>query len=238
MMSPRYARVLVTGASRGLGAALARTLIAHGHKVFLAARSGAELDELASSLRVRGETVAFACDLAQPQECQRLVAAVEQAWGGVDALINNAAIGPYRPLAEHGPEEIERIVALNLTAPMLLTRALLPGMLERGSGALINVASDLARRPLANMAPYVATKHGLLGFGASLHKEVRSRGVRVSTVLPGIIDSHFNGAQEGSKDARWALKTDALAERIVQLLHLPDTLVIDELTVHPAEGDY
>lgn len=238
MNALRYARVLVTGASRGLGAALARALVAQGHTVFLAARSGSELDTLVGFLRSRGEAAALACDLAQPAECMRLVAAVEQAWGGVDALINNAAIGPYRPLTEHAPDEIERIVALNLTAPMLLTRALLPGMLGQGRGAIINVASDLARRPLANMAPYVATKHGLLGFGASLHKEVRGRGVRVSTVLPGIIDSHFNGAQEGSKDARWALKTDALAERIVQLLHLPDELVIDELTVHPVDGDY
>ncbi len=238
MMSPRYARVLVTGASRGLGAALARALVARGHAVFLAARSAAELDGLAAALRERGEAATLASDLGQPAECERLARAVDTVWGGVDALINNAAIGPYRAFVEHTAEDVERIVALNLTAPMLLTRALLPGMLARRRGAVINVASDLARRPLANMAPYVATKHGLLGFGASLHKEVRSHGVRVSTVLPGIIDSHFNGAQEGSKDARWALKTDALAERIVQLLHLPDELVIDELTVHPVDGDY
>jgi short-subunit dehydrogenase len=122
---------------------------------------------------------------------------------------------------------------------MLLAHAVLPAMLARGRGYIVNVASDLARRPLANMAPYVGSKFGLLGFGASLHREVRDRGVRVTTVMPGIIDSAFNDGEEGSRDAaRWALPTGAVAARIVDLLELPREVVIDELTIHPASGDY
>jgi len=130
------------------------------------------------------------------------------------------------------------VLAVNLAAPMLLARALVPGMLARGRGYIINIASDLARRPLANMAPYVASKFGLLGFGASLQREVRDKGVRLTTVLPGVIDSAFNGAQEGSKDRRWALPTAELAARVVDLLKLPPTVALDELTIHPAGGDY
>jgi short-subunit dehydrogenase len=88
------------------------------------------------------------------------------------------------------------------------------------------------------MAPYVATKFGLLGFGASLQREVRARGVKVTTVLPGIIDSSFNGASEGSKDARWALPTADLARQVIALLDLPSHVVVDEITLHPADGDY
>jgi short-subunit dehydrogenase len=111
-------------------------------------------------------------------------------------------------------------------------------MLQRGHGYIVDIASDLAQRPLANMAPYVATKSGLLGFGRSLHREVRDRGVRLTTVMPGIIDSAFNGAREGSKDPRWALPPADIAERVADLLELPANVVIDELTIHPAIGDY
>jgi short-subunit dehydrogenase len=103
---------------------------------------------------------------------------------------------------------------------------------------IVNIASDLARRPLANMAPYVAAKHGLLGFSASLLREVKSHGVKVSTVLPGIIDSAFNGAVQGSKDEAWALSCDMLASRIADLLELPGSVVIDELVIHPLHQDF
>lgn len=234
-----YRRILLTGASRGLGAALARGAAARGHELFLVARDGGELAQRAQALVAQGARVhAHVADLRDTAGCAAVVAAAMQAMGGIDALINNAAIGRYAPYTGQTPQDLHDTLALNLAAPMHLTHALLPHWLERGSGYLVNVASDLARRPLANMAPYVASKYGLLGFGASLHREVRARGIKVTTVLPGIIDSAFNGGREGSQDARWALPTDALAERIIELLHLPPQVVVDELTVHPLDGDY
>jgi short-subunit dehydrogenase len=103
---------------------------------------------------------------------------------------------------------------------------------------IINIASDLARRPLANMAPYVATKFGLLGFSGSLLREARAHGVKVSAVLPGIIDTAFNGAQEGSKQEAWALRAKVLACQVVDLFELPENVVIDELTIHPLHQDF
>jgi short-subunit dehydrogenase len=234
-------RLLITGASRGLGAALARVASGRGHRVFLAARHADELAALVAEIgAVHGpDAVASrACDLREGAQVDALAAAAQQAFGGIDVLVNNAGIGPYRAFLDNTPQDLDDLLALNLAAPMRLALALLPGMVERGRGYLIQIASDLARRPLACMAPYVASKHGLLGFSASLHREFRDRGVRVTTVLPGIIDSSFNGATEGSKDARWALPTTTLAEQVIGLLDLPATMVIDELVVHPATGDY
>jgi short-subunit dehydrogenase len=233
-------RVLLTGASRGLGAALARALAARGYRLFLAARNEPELRVRADAIeRDFGAQVGWSrVDLGVAANCRSLVAAAESHLGGVDVLINNAGVGPYKPLLDWSEAEVLDVLALNLAAPMLLARAALPGMLARGRGYIVNVASDLARRPLANMAPYVASKFGLLGFGASLHREVRDRGVRLTTVMPGVIDSAFNGAQEGSKDARGALQTAGLAERVVDLLELPYDVTVDELTIHPASGDY
>lgn len=233
-------RVLLTGASRGLGAALARVLAGRGHRCFLAARSADELRLHADGIgRDVGTDVGWArFDLRHAADCSALAGAAHDYLGGIDVLINNAGVGSYKRFMDWSEVEIADVVALNLTAPMLLTRAVLPGMLEQGHGYIVNVASDLARRPLAKMAPYVASKFGVLGFGASLHRELREHGVRVSTVLPGIIDSAFGGEPEGTKDRRWAMATGAVAERIADLLDLPADLVVDELTLHPALGDY
>lgn len=229
-------RLLITGASRGLGAALARGAARLGHRVFLGARDAGELAALANEL---GTAAGWrACDLRDGAQADALAEAAQQAFGGIDVLVNNAGVGPYRPFLDNTAQDLDDLLAVNLAAPMRLARALLPGMLARGQGYLIQIASDLARRPLGNMAPYVASKHGLLGFGASLHREFRDRGVRVTTVMPGIIDSSFNGASEGSKQAQWALPTAALAEQVLALLALPPTMVIDELVVHPVHGDY
>ncbi|HEU0201023.1 MAG TPA: SDR family NAD(P)-dependent oxidoreductase [Burkholderiaceae bacterium] len=239
-MHPELSRVLLTGASRGLGAALARALAARGYRLFLAARNAEELRTRATALeREHGAPVGcMRVDLRDAADCRALAAAAESHLGGIDVLINNAAIGQYKPVVEWSDVEVLDVLALNLAAPILLARAALPGMLARGRGYIVDVASDLARRPLANMAPYVASKFGLLGFGASLHREVRDRGVRLTTVMPGIIDSAFNEGKEGSKDERWALPTDVVAARIVELLELPYNVMVDELTIHPASGDY
>jgi len=234
-------RVLVTGASHGLGRALGNVLAQRGHRVVLVARNADTLAQRASEIaRLHGEhSVAWiAYDLRVTGGIADLARTTEQPFGGIDVLINNAAIGAYRPFLENSPQDLAELLALNLEAPMRLTHALLPGMLARADGLIINVASDLARRPLAQMAPYVASKHALLGFGASLHRELRGRGVRITTVMPGVIDSNFNGSTEGSRDPRWALPTAELAHQIARLLELSATMVIDELVVHPTEGDY
>lgn len=237
---PRYDNVLVTGASRGLGAALGRELLAQGHRVVLTARNESELAQAVESLRVaHGERVNWiAADLSSPAAALALVAQVEQRFGALDGLVNNAGIGAWKPLVEWSPQEVIDCVNLNLLAPMLLAQAVLPGMVARRGGIIVNIASDLARRPLANMAPYVASKFGLLGFSGSLLREAKAHGIKVSAVLPGIIDTAFNGAREGSKEETWALRAQALAAQVVALFGLPENVVIDELTIHPLHQDF
>ncbi len=237
---PRYDNVLVTGASRGLGAAMVRELLAHGHRVVLTARNEGELARAVDSLRAaHGERVNWiAADLSSPAAALALVAQVEQRFGALDGLINNAGIGAWKPLVEWSPQQVIDCVNLNLLAPMLLAQAVLPGMLERRRGMIVNIASDLARRPLANMTPYVASKFGLLGFSGSLLREAKAHGIKVSAVLPGIIDTAFNGAREGSKEESWALRAQALAAQVVALFGLPENVVIDELTIHPLHQDF
>jgi short-subunit dehydrogenase len=237
---PRYDNVLVTGASRGLGAALAAELLTRGHRVVMTARHEGDLARLTHNLRERhGDRVNFVvADLAHPSAAQQLIAQVEQRFGALDALINNAGTGTYKPLTEWSADEVTSCMNVNLLAPMLLTQAVLPGMVARRRGYIVNVASDLARRPLANMAPYVASKFGILGFSGSVLREAKSHGIKVSAVLPGIIDTAFNGAVQGSKEETWALRPDALASQIAALFELPENVLIDELTIHPQHQDF
>jgi short-subunit dehydrogenase len=236
----RYQTALITGASRGLGAALARVLAARGMALALVARDAKALQALGEELqRTRGVRVALIqADLCDAQATQAAAQQALAALGSIDVLVNNAGIGAYKPLAEWSAEEIERCNALNLTAPMLLAQALVPAMAARGSGYVVNIASDLARRCLANMAPYVATKFGLLGFSGSLQREVKAQGVKVTTVMPGIIDTFFGGGTEGSREATWSLRPQELAERIAALLDVSEHVVIDELTIHPLHQDF
>ena len=235
-----YDTALVTGASRGLGAAIASELAGRGYAVVIAARSEAELQRSAAELRVRhGARVDWLpVDLARPDTLGDFADTLVRRFGPVDVLINNAGIGAYKPLVEWTPREIIDNVNVNLLAPMLLARALLPGLIALRKGMIVNVASDLARRHLANMSPYVASKFGLLGFSGSLLREVKSHGIKVTSVLPGIIDTAFNASEAGSKDETWALRPAVLAERIAELLELPAHVVIDELTIHPMQQDF
>jgi short-subunit dehydrogenase len=181
---------LVTGASRGLGVEIARRLAQRGLDLVLAARSGAELQAVAADLRAAtGRTVTvFEADMAHPAAIMDLAQRVE-ALGGVDVLVNNAGVESTLSFDRRTPDEISQTVAINLTAPMLLTRALLPGMLRRGRGHIVNISSVAGLLATPFNEPYSATKFGLVGFTRALRLTARSLGwpVSASAVCPGFI---------------------------------------------------
>lgn len=223
---------IVTGASRGLGRALSLQLAARGHRVLAIARDAGRLARLCASPDA-GDIIPCPLDLADADSLTPALSALLSAHPRIDGLINNAGIGDYRPFIAHGEQELRDIVQVNLTAVMQICHAVLPGMLAMHSGHIVNIGSDLGRRPLANMAAYVASKHGLTGFSHSLLREVKGSGVRVSLINPGIIDTDFGGGTEGSRDPLGALQPDALAALIVQLIEQPGSQVVDEVSVHP-----
>lgn len=234
----RGKRVLVSGASKGLGRQLAFQLADRGASLVLIARDRQRLEEVAAQVRERGVGCeALVCDLSNTDEiaetCTGLVAN-----GGVDILINNAGLGFYKPFLEHSLKEHDRILDVNLRGLIHLTQWLLPPMLERGSGQVLNVASDLAFTPIAKMAVYAASKFAVRGFTLSLAREVKDKGVKVSLINPGIIDTGFNSGEEGGKPASGALRPADLAALIVGVLEQPGYQMIDELTVHPQFQDY
>jgi short-subunit dehydrogenase len=217
-----YSTAIVTGASRGLGRAVVDGFRGRGLDVVGIARPDAEV----------------LADIRRPEQIARAIDEARERLGHVDVLVNNAGTGVYKPFLEHTDEEIATIVELNVTSLMLCTRAVLPEMLHRGSGLIVNVGSDLSRRYLPNMAPYTASKWAVLGFSGSLLREVKESGVKVCTVMPGAIATGFGGGEEREAPEDGSqLSAGDVAAAVVALLDQPDRAVVDEVIVHPLRQD-
>jgi NAD(P)-dependent dehydrogenase (short-subunit alcohol dehydrogenase family) len=178
---------LVTGASRGIGAAVAARLSADGHRVALLGRDAAALGSVCAQLPGEGRTVS--ADVTDPAQLEAAVALVEENWGPVEVLVSNAGAGLGAPLVETSDEDWARMLDLNLTAPFRLVRRVLPGMVAAGWGRIVVVASVVAKHGEAQVAAYTAAKHGVLGLVRAAAAEVARTGVTVNAVCPGYVDT-------------------------------------------------
>jgi short-subunit dehydrogenase len=194
---------VVTGASSGLGEAMARELAGRGYGVTLVARGEDRLrslaDELSSRHGVRAEAVA--CDLTDPAARDRLQAEVERLGLRVDVLINNAGFGTYKPFVETPRERVLDEVRVNTEAVADLTARWLPGMIERGAGAVLVTCSTAAFQPLPGNAIYAAGKAFALLFAEALHHEVKGQGVAVTALCPGPVKTGFQDASDAHEFA-------------------------------------
>jgi short-subunit dehydrogenase len=194
---------LVTGASGGIGYELARVLARHGHDLVLVARSADKLAALAERLELdHGITVrAIAKDLARPEAAAEIHEALATEGLAVDILVNNAGLGLLGKFAEIGIEGDVEMLRLNVEAPTLLERLLLPSMLDRGSGRILNLASTAGFQPGPLMAVYYATKAYVLSFSEALANEVAGTGVTVTALCPGPTETGFS-SRAGSEQSR------------------------------------
>jgi len=213
--SPKSA-ALITGASSGIGAAIAQQLAQRKHTVVLVARRKQRLQKLAEELSgeygVRAETIS--CDLSKPAPRGRLPGQIEELGLSVDVLINNAGFATGGPFADSDPgRELEQVRVL-VEAPVALTSAFLPGMVSRRRGAILNVASTAAMQPLPYAAGYSAAKAYVLTFSEAVHQEVHGQGVTVTALCPGPVETEFwQGAGwevAGGKSFEQAIPSPAL----------------------------
>ncbi len=181
-MDPSGKTILLTGATGGLGRAIAEALAARGAKLVLSSRKGTELDELAGSLPGSGHRTAV-CDLASEGEA---IALLESA-GEIDALVANAALPASGLLDHYSQEEIGRALRVNLESPIRMARELVPAWTARGSGHMVFVSSLSGKAATARASLYCGTKFGLRGFALALREDLRGTGIGVSVVMPGMI---------------------------------------------------
>jgi NAD(P)-dependent dehydrogenase (short-subunit alcohol dehydrogenase family) len=180
---------IVTGASRGIGEAIACALDGAGARVALVARDRAALEAVAG--RLANNPLVMAADLADPAVPASLVADAREALGGIDVLVNNAALAARAPTEELDAALVDRLYAVNVRAPLLLIAALVPSMVQRGSGAIIGISSGSAVVGTPRRAAYAATKGAIDAATRSLAIELGPHGIRVNSVAPGVVDTHM-----------------------------------------------
>ena len=220
--------VLISGGSRGIGEATARLLHQKGYAVGLMARDGARLEALARELP---GALPLPGDVRRREDWERAVARMEEAFGGLFALVNNAGIGLMKPVAELSEEEVREVLEVNLLGPFLGLKAALP-LLLRSRGVVVNVGSLAGKNPFKGGAAYNASKFGLLGLMGAAMLELREMGVRVVNVLPGSVDTGFAGNPVGQS---WKLAPEDVARAILFALEMPERALVSEIELRPTQ---
>ena len=194
MSNYRGKTALITGASSGIGATFAQALAARGMNLILVARSQSTLQAQAQDFihQYANHTEVISCDLSQENAAQSVIEEVQRRGLTVDLLVNNAGFGTYGPFESLDPQREHAEIMLNVAALVDLTHAFIPGMIERGSGGIINVASTAAYQPVPYMAIYGATKAFVLSFSEALWAEYKERGIRVLALCPGATATPFH----------------------------------------------
>ena len=221
-------RAIVTGASRGIGHSIALALSVAGADVAITARNEAELEQVAAQIRGLGRrSLAVSCDVTDPAQVEQLVATVQEDFGGMDILINNAGGGASHKFLNHPDELWHRMVALNLTSVYYVTKAFVPMLVEQRWGRIINIASIASKTGGRYIAAYTAAKHGVLGLTRALALELASYQITVNAVCPGYVDTPMTQATIDNIVARTQM-TEAQARETLEKTSPQQRLITPE----------
>jgi 3-oxoacyl-[acyl-carrier protein] reductase len=240
--------VLVTGSSRGIGAAIARRAAEEGARIAVHYRAGAAAAEgVVETARAAGaDARAFQADLSDGDAAEALVADVTAAFGRLDGLVNNAGMDQRGPTLELSPDEWDRVIATNLSASFRTMRAAIPVMLDQGSGAIVNIASRLGQMGIPETAAYSAAKAGLIGLTRSLAREFGAKGIRINAVAPGVTITEMTTELVESEAGKARLRdmalgrfgrADEVAEAVIFLLSDRASLFVGQ-TLNPNAGGF
>ncbi len=210
---------IVTGGTKGIGRSIAQRLLEQGAKVAICSRTEKEVRDCVQQLgKAAGDRIAGrACDVGNLDQVEQLMQFTAERFGGIDILINNAAVGLFADVREITPEQWRQVINTNLTGVFYCCREAVPHLKKRGGGYIINISSLAGKNPFKGGSAYNASKFGLNGFSEAIMQDLRYDNIRVSYVMPGSVNTNF-GRHEVSGESSWKLAPEDVAEVVVNLL--------------------
>lgn len=226
---------LVTGATRGIGRAIAVMLAKAGANVVICGRDAAAVDKTIRELSAEtaGKVKGKAADVRLHAEVAELFRFIDQEFGGLDVVVNNAGVGVFKPISELSIEDWEYTIGTNLTGVFHCCREALMRFSQRGGGQIVNISSLAGKNPFAGGAAYNASKFGLNGFSEAVMLDTRSDNVRVSYVMPGSVATEFNHREVSAEDS-WKIAPEDVAEIVQLVLSVPERTLISRVEVRPS----
>src|SRR3954451_401382 len=225
---------IVTGGTRGIGRAIAERLLLEGASVAICGRSAESTDRAASEMKPLGKVIGCAADVTDLAQVRDLFESVDRAFGQLDILVNNAGQGVFRKVGEMTPEDWHRNIDLNLNGPFYCSHEALSRFAGRG-GFIVNISSLAGKNAFSGGAGYNASKAGLNLFSEALMLDHRYDKVRVTSIMPGSVDTEFSGgpAKRGG-DTSWMIAPEDIAETVALVLRIPERTTISRVEIRPS----
>ncbi len=223
---------VVTGATRGIGRAIAEALLKEGVTVVICGRSQDSVDAAVDEMKALGRVEGHACDVGRFEQVEKLFSAVAKSLGKLNILVNNAGVGGFAPVHETTPDHWRAIIDTNLSGPFYCVHEAVPLMKKAGGGFIVNIGSLAGKNPFAGGSAYNASKFGLNGFSEAIMMDLRHDNIRVTQIMPGSVQTEFGSM--GVSGADWKIAPEHIAETVVHLLTLPARSLASRVEMRPS----
>lgn len=226
---------IVTGGTKGIGRAIAESLVMAGVNVSFSARHEDEIERAAAELNERGvgRAAGYFCDVRDEAQVRAYFAQTVEVFGGIDILVNNAGIGMFASVESMSADDFRAVIETNLCGVFYCCHEAIPLMKRRGGGYIINISSLAGTNAHPRMAAYNASKFGLNGFSEALMQEVRHDNIKVSYIMPGSVNTEFGGDQASDENS-WQLQPPDVAKTVMDLLSYPDRALASRIELRPS----
>ena len=228
---------VVTGSTKGIGRAVAEALADAGASVVVSSRTADDVERVSAELedRAPGGVLGRVCDVRDPDACRGLVDATVERFGRLDILVNNAGVGRFAPVPEMSLEDWHAQIDTNLNGVFYLSKAAIPHLSDTGDGWIVNIGSLAGRNTFGGGAAYNASKFGLVGLTEAMMLDVRHDDVRVSVIMPGSVETHFNDRDPEESPREWAQRPEDVAQAVLSLLEQPGRTHVSRIEMRPSQ---